>query len=114
MNHGLEQAEVDRIRTVFADFREVEKAVLYGSRAKGDFKPGSDIDLTLFGSGLNAGMVGCIAEQLDDLLLPYRFDLSIFNRIVHPDLVEHIRRVGVTFYERMPVTTGGQERQNCS
>ena len=113
MNLGLDEAEVDRIRTVFTHFREVEKAVLYGSRAKGDYKPGSDIDLTLFGSGLDARMVGCIADELDDLLMPYRFDLSIFNRIVHPDLVEHIRRVGITFYERIPVTAHGQG-QNCN
>ena len=77
MNLGLDEAEVDRIRTVFTHFREVEKAVLYGSRAKGDYKPGSDIDLTLFGSGLDARMVGCIADEFDDLRclidLIYRF-----------------------------------------
>jgi len=107
MNHGLDETTVERIRTVFTHFGEVEKAVLYGSRAKGSFRPGSDIDLTLFGSGLDSRMVGSIADELDDLLLPYRFDLSIFNRIVHPDLVEHIGRVGITFYERIPVTVHG-------
>lgn len=42
----------------------------------------------------------CIADEVNDLLLPYTFALSIFSHISDPDVVEHIRRVGVTFYER--------------
>ena len=48
MNHGLTSGTVDRIRSVLARFPQVEKAVLYGSRAKGNYKRGSDIDLTLY------------------------------------------------------------------
>jgi predicted nucleotidyltransferase len=100
MNHGLTNVTVDRIRAVLASFPEVEKAVLYGSRAKGNYKRGSDIDLTLFGSTLNAGVLSRINDQLDDLLLPYKIDISIFANIRHPDLIEHIQHVGVTFYEK--------------
>ena len=49
MNYGLSDATVEKIQTVLAGFPQVEKALLYGSRAKGSFKPGSDIDLTLIG-----------------------------------------------------------------
>jgi uncharacterized protein len=101
--HGLSAETVAKIREVFLRFPEVEKAVLYGSRAKGNARPGSDIDLTLFGSRLDQEKVGQIDDALDDLFLPYRFDLSIFSRIAHSDLLDHIRRVGVTFYERAPV-----------
>jgi predicted nucleotidyltransferase len=100
MNHGLTSETVDRIRSVLARFSDVEKAVLYGSRAKGNYKPGSDVDLTLFGSGLNASILSQINSALDDLLLPQKIDLSIFAKISHADLIDHIRRVGVVFYEK--------------
>jgi len=100
MNHGLTSETVDRIRSVLARFPEVEKAVLYGSRAKGNYKRGSDIDLTLFGAGLKASVLSQINSGLDDLLLPYKIDISIFAKISHSDLIDHIRRVGVVFYEK--------------
>lgn len=79
----------------------MEKVVLYGSRAKGNFKPGSDIDLTLYGYSLTSSELGTIAEELDDLLLPYQIDLSIFAKISNVDLQEHINRVGVILYQRL-------------
>jgi predicted nucleotidyltransferase len=100
MNHGLTSQTVDRIRSVLARFPQVDKAVLYGSRAKGNYKRGSDIDLTLFGSGLNASVLSQISSGLDDLLLPQKIDMSVFSKISHSDLIEHIRRVGVVFYEK--------------
>ena len=104
MNHGLCETTVDRIRGVLAKFPEVEKAVLYGSRAKGTYKRGSDIDLTLTGAGLGQSLLARIDEELDDLLLPYQMDLSLFMDLTHPALLDHIRRVGVVLYERSPVT----------
>ena len=104
MNHGLTSETVDRIRSVLARFSDVEKAVLYGSRAKGNYKPGSDVDLTLFGSGLNATILSRINSALDDLLLPQKIDISIFAKISHADLIDHIRRVGVVLYEKQRAT----------
>lgn len=100
MNHGLSEKTVKQIFSVFEGFPEIEKAVLYGSRAKGNFKTGSDIDLTLYGEKLSARLLGDIAEALDDLLLPYTIDLSIFDDLNHAKLREHIERVGVVFYEK--------------
>jgi uncharacterized protein len=100
MNQGLASETADRIRSVLGRFPEVDKAVLYGSRAKGNYKPGSDIDLTLFGPDLNATVLSRISSELDDLLLPYKIDISIFAHITHSDLIEHIRRVGVVFYQK--------------
>ncbi|MFN9945187.1 MAG: nucleotidyltransferase domain-containing protein, partial [bacterium] len=59
-----------KIQQVLAGFPEVEKAVLYGSRAKGNYKPGSDIDLTLFGEELDERVMSRLYWALDDLLLP--------------------------------------------
>lgn len=100
MSSGLSQATIVRIQGVLACFKEVQRAVLYGSRAMGNYRAGSDIDLTLYGTGLSFDQLGLIASELDDLLLPYTIDLSIFEQLANPDLREHIERVGLLFYER--------------
>lgn len=74
--------------------------MLYGSRAKGNYRNGSDIDLTLIGDQLNYSQLSGIESDIDDLFLPYSFDISIFKDIDNPDLVEHINRVGVVLYEK--------------
>ncbi|HEY1662902.1 MAG TPA: nucleotidyltransferase domain-containing protein [Verrucomicrobiae bacterium] len=102
-HHGLAEATVVQIHEVFARFPEVEKAMLYGSRAKGNFKPGSDVDLTLLGANVTHKTLSRIQGELEDGLLPYRFDISIFAELTHADLIEHIRRAGVVFYEKKPV-----------
>ncbi len=105
MEYGLPDSAVAKIRAALARFPQVEKAILYGSRAKGSFKTGSDIDLTLCGKELNPDLRADIASELDDLLLPYTIDLSLFAELKHPGLLDHIRRVGVLLYQRNPVTT---------
>lgn len=101
MKHGLPQSAVQKICAVLSHYPQVEKAILYGSRAKGNYKNGSDIDLTLRGGAdLTLNVIYKILDDLDELLLPYTIDLSIFNDIRDPDVVEHIQRVGVTFYDK--------------
>jgi len=101
MSHGLTDKTVAQIHEVLASFPEVEKAMLYGSRAKGNFRPGSDVDLTLVGAGMTSKILGQIQGELEDGSLPYTFDLSILAQIMQVDLLDHIRRVGVVFYERL-------------
>ena len=100
MKYGLSESTVEKISAVFSGSPAIERAVLYGSRAKGNFKPGSDIDLTLYGASLTPRLCATIAETLDDLLLPYEIDLSLFDRLDSLELREHIARVGVVFYQR--------------
>jgi len=98
---GLEENDIQAVCAVLACYPEVKKAVLYGSRAKGTYKNGSDIDMTFCGGAdLTLKVLYRIMEGIDNLLLPYMFDLSIFKQISDPDVVAHIRRVGVTFYEK--------------
>jgi uncharacterized protein len=106
MNHGLSDSTVGRIREVLAHHPEVEKAILYGSRAKGTHHPGSDIDLTLCGSRLDHALLTRIENVLDDLMLPQRIDLSLFETLTHPGLIDHIRKAGVTFYEQAAAPSG--------
>jgi len=110
MNHGLSSDTVRRMVAVFSHYPEIEKAVLYGSRAKGNFRTGSDIDLTLLGEKLDSHILGRVGGELDDLLLPYKLDLSIFHQLTHRDLIAHIRRVGKTFYEKALLAAGHARR----
>ncbi len=96
--YGLPPETVRRIREVLARHPEVEEAILYGSRAKGTHRPGSDIDLAIKGETIGLEQLNRIANELDDLLLPYRIDLSILHHIDNPELLEHIERVGRILY----------------
>ncbi|OEU60149.1 MAG: hypothetical protein BA870_12205 [Desulfuromonadales bacterium C00003094] len=110
MKYGLSERTLAKITQVLAAFPEIEKAVLYGSRAKGNYRPGSDIDLTLFGGELNQQRCAIIAEALDDLLLPYTIDLSVYDQLRHSALQAHIDRVGQLFYQRKDRE---QNNQSC-
>ena len=101
MTYGLPDASIQNICAVLARYPQVKQAILYGSRAKGNYKHGSDIDLTLRGgTDLTLQVLYKIMDELDDLLLPYTIDLSIYANIRDPDVIAHIQRVGVTFYEK--------------
>jgi uncharacterized protein len=95
---GLSAATIAALQQVFARHAEVEQVLLYGSRAKGTQRKGSDIDLTLSGDKLDYRLLNRIETEIDDLLLPYTVDLSLFKQIDNPDLIDHIRRVGLIFY----------------
>ena len=98
MKFGLKEQTINKIIKVFQSFPEIEQVILYGSRAKATNKPGSDIDLTIKGKNLNLQLINKIDLELDDLLLAYTFDISIYNQIDNSDLLEHIKRVGKDFY----------------
>ena len=99
MQYGLKKESIEKVNRIFAQYDKIEEVILYGSRAKGNYKPGSDIDLTLKGKELNLKLLNKISLELDDLLLPYTFDLSIYHHIKQPDLIDHIVRVGKVFYK---------------
>jgi predicted nucleotidyltransferase len=101
LRFGLNETVICKICAVLSRYPQVDNAILYGSRAKGNYKNGSDIDLILRGgTDLTLRVLYKIMDELDDLLLPYTIDLSIFNDIGDPDVIDHIHRVGVTFYNR--------------
>ncbi len=97
---GLSPKITGILRQILADFPKVEKAVIYGSRAKGNYKNGSDIDLTLIGDALDYKTLSAVAWALDESDIPHTVDLSLFEKIESSALREHIHRVGVIFYER--------------
>ena len=99
MEFGLNEIDVAKLNKVFSEFPVIDEVVIYGSRAKGNFRNGSDIDITLKGD-IDLETLNKISAKLDDLLLPYLIDLSIFRQISNSDLVDHIHRIGKVFYKR--------------
>jgi predicted nucleotidyltransferase len=100
MKFGLKKNIIDEINNILSEFPEVESAVIYGSRAIGNYRPGSDIDLTFKEKNLNLKIINKIGLKLDDLFLPYTFDLSVFNQMENEDPIEHINRAGRLFYKQ--------------
>jgi predicted nucleotidyltransferase len=87
------------MREVFRRHAEVREVTIFGSRALGRFESNSDIDLALRGD-LSRGLTGRITAELDELPLPYTFDVQAYDAIKHPPLREHIDSVGKTLYRR--------------
>ena len=100
MMYGLKENVLKKIQDVFTIFPQMDTVILYGSRAKGNYKNGSDIDITFKGKNLSSSLLNKISLQLDDLYLPYTFDLSIYNQIDNEALLDHINRIGIDFYSK--------------
>lgn len=98
MPFGLSENDARRICDVFAEHGKIDKVVIYGSRAMETHRRGSDIDLVFFGADLTESDLSKIAEDLDNLLLPYNFDITLFDHIDNKDLLAHIERVGRPFF----------------
>ena len=99
MKYGLPEHTIKQIVSVFETIPQLEKVVLFGSRVKGNYKEGSDIDLVLTGR-IDLSVLTEIDLKLDDLLLPYTFDIVVFDKINNQDLIEHINRVGIVVYRK--------------
>lgn len=98
MKFGLSDSTISQVQTVLRSIPTIERATIYGSRARGDNRSGSDIDLTLEGDSLSKKDLYKLYNELDDLLIPYRFDLSIRREINNPALIQSIATDGKVFY----------------
>lgn len=97
---GLSSENLSAIIRVITSVKRVSRAWIYGSRAKGDYRNNSDIDIALEGEGLTLNDLATLDERLDNLMLPWQFDLSIKARIKNEALLEEIRRWGEIVFER--------------
>ena len=103
---GLPQQTIGQIQEVFAQYSVVKKVLVYGSRAKGNYSNGSDIDLTMYGEysdSISYKVLLRIDGQLDDLPIPYTIDLSVFDSLEHDKLRVQIEKFGKVFYQRADV-----------
>lgn len=97
---GLIDGTQEKMNATFARYPQIDKVTLYGSRAKGNYKRGSDINLVISSKTMTLAQLLALENELDDLLLPYKIDISLLHHIDNPDLIDHIQRVGLEFYRR--------------
>ena len=100
MYGGLNEKECAVLQTWFAANARIAEVVLYGSRAKGNYKPFSDVDIVLIGDDLSRTDVNRLYAAIDDSSLPYKFDISLLTSLKNEELIAHIGRVGITIYKR--------------
>lgn len=101
---GLTQPCIDDIKTVFHRHTNVEEAVIFGSRAMGTYKNGSDIDIAIKGERLSFNDLLSLRVGLDSLPYAYTYDIIIYHKITTPELITHIDELGITFYKRLTST----------
>lgn len=95
-NFGLPQRTIDELLNYFKQKTEIEKVVIYGSRAKGTYHNGSDIDFAIWTD--NHENISRILSELDDLQTPYMFDVTDYKALNHDGLKNSIDKFGKQFY----------------
>lgn len=100
MKFGLDDKIIDEIQKVFQDNWKIDSVVIFGSRAKGNYREGSDIDLAVKGRDVSFHEILSLISKLDDIHLPYEIDLINYSAIQDENVIEHVDRVGIVFYER--------------
>jgi len=99
LSFGLSCHVINEIKSVFSKHSTITRVCLFGSRAKGTYRTGSDIDLVVMENSLEKGELLKVESDLDDLMLPYTIDLLVFERLDNAELVSHIKRIGIDFYK---------------
>ncbi len=101
MIYGISSKSFNLILDAVKKHREIERAVIFGSRAMGNFKKGSDIDIALYGKKLTSDILNNIKTELNERLpIPYFIDIIDYAEIQNENLKEHIDREGKVFYSR--------------
>lgn len=96
---GVTQDALNKMNSVFKNYKEIDAVLIYGSRAMGNFIVASDIDISLVGQEIDLTLQNKLELELDDLMFPYKFDISIYKKITNPAFIGHIDRVGIEIYK---------------
>ena len=100
---GLTENDMDTIKSILASNKNIESAKIFGSRAKGNYKQGNDVDISICGSKITYEDVVKISAILnEETCLPYRFDILNFSSIKNDELLKHIIKYGITIYQSAP------------
>jgi Nucleotidyltransferase domain. len=98
---GLKEDDLQNIIDILQQQPEVEEALIFGSRAKGNYRAGSDVDMAIKGDGINLKIITHISYLLnEETVMPYQFDVLNYHSIRNLELVEHIDRAGISFYKK--------------
>lgn len=97
---GISSNYITKINSVFRQYFNIDEVIIFGSRAKGNYRDSSDIDLAIKGKSIDLSTLQQIENKLEELYIPNFIDLIVFDKIENTDLVDHINRVGKQFYKR--------------
>lgn len=97
---GFSDEVLAQIRSIFAQFKRIRRVQVFGSRALGHYREGSDIDLAISGESLSMDELLALRVRMDELDLPYRFDLVLLDQVTDASLLDRVSRVGVTIFAR--------------
>ena len=98
---GLDKKIIEDIISILKKYKEVESAKIFGSRARGDYKKASDIDIALFGENLTHTINTKIFYDIDELYFPYKIDLINFNSLSIDNIIrDNILKEGIEFYAK--------------
>jgi uncharacterized protein len=101
MNPGLKESEISNIVKASEELPEIEEVIIFGSRAKGNFKKASDIDLAIKGKTVTQVTIKRLSARLnEELPMPYFFDVLDYASINNQDLLDHIKRAGTVIYKK--------------
>ena len=101
MKYGLSDITLNTLKGIFIKYPGIDTVLIYGSRAKGNYRDGSDIDLTIkTTTNFNYSDLLKISGDFDDSNLPYLVDVSIYNNLSNDSLKAHIDRVGQVLYSK--------------
>ena len=96
--YGLPERSIKTLYAIFSKYPDIKQVHLFGSRAKGNFKTGSDIDLAVMNNELQAITIARVLADCAESDLPVAVDIVDFNTLSNPEFIDHIQRVGVLFY----------------
>lgn len=91
---------LEKIKNIFSNYNKIEKAILYGSRAKGNFTNGSDIDITIIAPDMTFSEYLMVLSRLNELDIPEKIDLTKYE-LLDEDVKAHIKRVGKEIYKKI-------------
>ena len=97
---GLSVRDINCIHEIFKKYPSVKSVFLFGSRAKGNFKKGSDVDLVILNSEVKTNDLLQLKNDFEESSLPYKIDLIDFKDLNHPEMKAHIERAGIEFYKK--------------
>ena len=97
---GLSSNNIGKINAVFNQYTNINEVLIFCSRAKGNYRDNSDIDLVIKGKNINLSTLQEIENKLEELYIPNYIDLLIYDTINNSDLLDHINRMGKQFYKK--------------
>lgn len=98
--YGISDKNLQELRTILSSIPHIDEAIIYGSRARGDYKRGSDIDLSIKGRELTFHDLSLLDDKLYYSYIPYFFDTNSYEQLSNPNLIANINRDGKVVYKR--------------